>query len=299
MAASLDQLGTFLAVYRAGSITAAAHRVGLAQPTVTAQVKALEAALGRTLFERGSRGVTPTAAADYLARRLAGPLDAVEDVLADGVGTSTTGRVVTLGGPAELVCTRVLPVLAGLVADGLQLRVTLGLPDALMTAVADGRLDLAISTLRPRRRGVLAEPLCDEELVIVAGASLAEALHAPLSVGELEAAMASVPTVAYAEDQPLLRRYWRDALGARIARPPDLVVPDLRGVLAAVLAGAGITVLPRYLCQPELDAGSLRLLCQPDLPPINTLYLMQRAGVPGYPALAAVRARLLAEARSW
>ena len=43
---SLDVLRTFLTVYRAGSATRAAELLGLSQPTVTAQVKSLEADLG-------------------------------------------------------------------------------------------------------------------------------------------------------------------------------------------------------------------------------------------------------------
>jgi DNA-binding transcriptional LysR family regulator len=43
----LSLLRTFLAVYRAGSLTRAAAQIGLSQPTVTAQVRALEARLGQ------------------------------------------------------------------------------------------------------------------------------------------------------------------------------------------------------------------------------------------------------------
>nr|BFE86387.1 hypothetical protein GCM10020093_089880 [Planobispora longispora] len=70
---SLDVLRTFLAVYRSGSVTGAAHVLRMSQPAVSAQIKALETTLDRRLFERLPRGVAPTAAADELARRLAAP----------------------------------------------------------------------------------------------------------------------------------------------------------------------------------------------------------------------------------
>lgn len=54
----LTQLRTFLAVYRAGSITAAAGQVGLSQPTVTTQLQALERQVGRPLFERACAPMT-------------------------------------------------------------------------------------------------------------------------------------------------------------------------------------------------------------------------------------------------
>jgi len=43
----VDLLRTFLAVYRAGTLTAAARTLGLSQPSVTGQLRALEAAWAR------------------------------------------------------------------------------------------------------------------------------------------------------------------------------------------------------------------------------------------------------------
>src|ERR1700677_4611890 len=146
---SLDLLRTFLAVYRAGSVTGGAELLGVSQPSATAQVKALEASLGRPLFERLPRGMAPTAAAEELAGTVAGPLDALDSVLAGDLAMPPA-RAVHLGGPAELMCARVLPLLAPLVADGLRLRVTLGLPDSLAAGLTDGSLDLIISTVRLR-----------------------------------------------------------------------------------------------------------------------------------------------------
>jgi DNA-binding transcriptional LysR family regulator len=288
MAFTLDLLRTFLAVYRSGSVTRAADLLGLSQPAVTAQIRGLERTLRRPLFVRLPRGMAPTAAADQLAARIADPLDSLEELVAGDLGepADVFGHAVHLGGPAELVCARVLPALAPLVAGGLRLRVTLGLPDPLLASLADGGLDLVISTVRARRHGLRAEPLCDEEFVLVA----APTWH----VDGLDRA----PLVAYAENLPILRRYWRMVFDTRLTRAPALVVPDLRGVLAAVVAGAGVTVLPRYLCATELADGRLRALLEPDLPPINTLFLVSRAGVTR-PAAGAVRDRLLHAGRSW
>ncbi|MFC3985404.1 substrate-binding domain-containing protein [Streptosporangium jomthongense] len=164
---------------------------------------------------------------------------------------------------------------------------TLGLADDLLTTLAGGTLDLVVSTVRPRRGTALtAEALCDEEFVLVGAPGW--------DLGRLEAA----PLVAYAENLPILRRYWRVVFGTRLTRVPALVVPDLRGVLAAVVAGAGVTVLPRYLCTAELTGGLLVPLLEPELPPINTLFLVSRAGRL-HPMAVAVRDHLLRRGRSW
>ncbi|QJS14131.1 hypothetical protein HKX69_03125 [Streptomyces argyrophyllae] len=113
------------------------------------------------------------------------------------------------------------------------------------------------------------------------------------------AVLHDVPLVTYAEDLPIARRYWRHVFGRRLTRTAAVTVPDLRGVLAAVAAGAGFGVLPRYLCQDLLESGALVALLEPEDPPINTGFLVQRPGASDNPDVARVRALLLRAARSW
>ena len=61
-----DELRTFLEVARDSSLSGAARRLGLTQPTVGRHIDALEEALGATLFTRSPRGLNPAAAAKAL-----------------------------------------------------------------------------------------------------------------------------------------------------------------------------------------------------------------------------------------
>ncbi|MER3409862.1 MAG: LysR family transcriptional regulator, partial [Thermoleophilia bacterium] len=59
---NLRQLSAFLAVVEEGSFTRAARRLGVAQPSLSQQIRSLEARLGGPLIERLPRGVRLTAA---------------------------------------------------------------------------------------------------------------------------------------------------------------------------------------------------------------------------------------------
>ncbi|MGW5174179.1 LysR family transcriptional regulator [Streptomyces sp. NPDC004082] len=296
----LSQLRTFLAVHRAGSFTGAARLLGLSQPTVTTQMRALEEQLGRELFERRPRGVVPTAVADELAAQVAAPLDALAAVAERGrPGADQTPEPVHLAGPAELLCTRAVPALAPLTDRGVRLRVSTGLTDELLEGLRGGRFDLVIATTRPRGRSLTSAPLGDEEFVLVASPAWAERIGPERVAAEGAAALHGVPLVSYAEDLPIARRYWRHVFGVRLSGQAAVTVPDLRGVRAAVAAGAGISVLPRYLCLEELASGALVALLSPEDPPINTAYLVRRPGAPDNPHVALVRERLLQAGRTW
>ena len=62
----LHKLKGFHAVARYGGFTSAARRLRLTQPTLSLQVKALEAELGTRLFERDPRGVKLTPEGELL-----------------------------------------------------------------------------------------------------------------------------------------------------------------------------------------------------------------------------------------
>jgi len=297
---SLDLLRTFQAVHRTGTLTAAAQLLGLAQPSVTTQLRALEAAAGQTLFVRQARGVTATAAGEDLARRLDGPLDVLAGISADlGGEASLDGRTLRLGGPAELMTTRVLPALAETVAAGVGLRCALGLAEVLLGELVNGQLDLVVSTVRPRRRGLHSELLCDEEFLLLAAPSVVAELDSELLAVQPAKALQGLPLLAYAEDLPILRRWWRHVLGVAPTGRAVLVVADLRGLRAAAVAGAGATVLPRYLCTEDLAAGRLVEVVETEDTPINTLYLATRLADLNAPHIEHARAALLRHALTW
>ncbi|WP_448630076.1 substrate-binding domain-containing protein [Cellulomonas soli] len=204
-----------------------------------------------------------------------------------------------LAGPAELLCERAVPALAGLVAQGVQVRVATGLTDPLLDELRTGQHELVVATRRPAGRALSCLPLDEEEFVLVAAPTWAPRLRADLGLTDLCLALHDVPLVAYADDLPIARRYWRTVFGKRLAAQASLTVPDLRGAVAAVAAGAGYSVLPRYLCEHEISAGRLVVLHEPDRAPSNRNYLVLRPGAEANPDVLRVRDALLAAAESW
>ncbi|HWF01785.1 MAG TPA: LysR family transcriptional regulator, partial [Caulobacteraceae bacterium] len=57
---------SFLAVVEEGSLSGAARRLGVTQPTIARHIDALEAAIGAELFLRSQRGMIPTDMAQSL-----------------------------------------------------------------------------------------------------------------------------------------------------------------------------------------------------------------------------------------
>ncbi|PJJ73587.1 DNA-binding transcriptional LysR family regulator [Diaminobutyricimonas aerilata] len=293
----LDLLGTFLEVHRRRSITAAAAALGLSQPAVSERLARLEAQLGAPLFTRSSRGVTATLEGDRLAARVGEPVDRLREVWAQD-DDGTVG-VVRIGGASDVVASRVVPALAPLTRRGVVLRFTLGLAPDLLDALGRGELDLVVSSIRPTSATIRSRGLIDEEFVLVGAPSLAATVDRDLLQTSPATALAHLPLVAYDEQLSIVRRYWRSQFGHRPANTLSVVVPDLRGVLAGVIAGAGISAVPRYLADPAVANGSVEVLHRPLEAPINTLHLAIAADrAPDAPTTAVID-RLLEQARTW
>ncbi|MEV0601773.1 LysR family transcriptional regulator [Streptomyces sp. NPDC050315] len=299
MAIQLGWLRTFVTVYRLGSFTKAAQVLALSQPAVTHQVRNLEKELGHPLFDRLPHGVQPTAAAEALIREVQGPIDALGAAIERYFGDESESRPMRVGGPVELMTSRVIPAISDLIADGMQLRLHFGLADDLLASLMDRQLDLVLSTVRPRERGIAATPLGDEEFVLLASEGLAERIPRDRLAEEGPVALKKFPLISYAEALPIIRRYWLAVFGIRPTVKPALVVPDLRGALAAVKSSAGISVLPTYLCVKELTAGEVVPLLEPEVPPLNTFYLAVRQGELSRPGLALLHGHLLTKAQLW
>ncbi|MFE6842128.1 LysR family transcriptional regulator [Streptomyces sp. NPDC057686] len=299
----LALLRTFVAVHRAGSFTRAATLLGLSQPAVTSQIRTLERQLGRPLFHRRARGVTPTAVGDELAHKAAPHLDALLRITEAEREAAGALRTLHLAGPPEFLCLRVLPALAPLVGQGHTLRTVLktGAEEAL-DGLAAGHHDLVVTTARPRGGLFSATALCDEEHVLVAAPYWA-ALVDPDRLRETgPAALDGIPLVEVHETLPLVARYWAAVFETRPGTRPDaatVVAPDLRAVLECVRAGAGLAVLPRYLCQDALDRGQIVALLEPPVPPLRTWFLVVRAGSLALAHLARAHDRLLRAAAHW
>lgn len=197
-----------------------------------------------------------------------------------------------LAGPPELTTECALPALARLVANGLQLQVTLSRPaEDLLQRLTAGEFDIVLSTIWPPGADLAVTRLPDEEFVLVAAPEWVDRINANDPTG--------APLIAVSASMPVIRRYWLTVYNKEPPGPPAVTVRDLRGVMNLIRCGAGFTVLPRYLCRDQLASGELVDLVRPKAVPTNHLFLAIRAEAAQMQDVKAVHDRLAQSAQSW
>lgn len=148
----LRHLRYFLAIVDEGSITRGAQSVRVAQPSLSRQLRQLEAGVGEALFERSAGRARLTAAGEVflpLARDLVGRADRAEAIMA---GLAQPDRVtLRMTAPETTVADVIAPFLAGLPADAPMVAVQEALPSQVNAEVLAGGADLGISSVPPPR----------------------------------------------------------------------------------------------------------------------------------------------------
>lgn len=287
----IDHLRTFVDVYRRRSFTAAARALGITQPAVSLHVGALEAWVGKPLFERLPRGVRPTPAADELARAVGPLIDGLESRLAAYRPGSAAGGVLHLAAPPDFVHGALPASLAALLAGGWRLRVHTADRAALHAMLRDASVDLAITASPPDAQAQGYARLLTERFLLVMAPAMAQRAGASPTAETL----AALPLIAFDEDLPLVRQVWLQRFGSAPPLQAALTVPDLRAIRALVAQGAGWSALPDYQCAADLAAGRLVALTRAADAPANTLYLVWNRSALRDPRLQRARDLLLRE----
>ncbi len=232
-----DLYRTFLAVLGDGSLSGAARRLGLTQPTVARHIEALEAALGVELFLRSRLGLVPTDKALDL-KPLAETLAATAAALLRSAraGTEDVVGIVRISASEMVGLAHLPPILVGLRRDHPRLAIELVLSNA-----ADDLLrrdaDIAVRMFAPEQEVLVTKRLPSVPLGLYAHADYLARRGTPFKVEDMH----EHDLIGFDKETPALRAFVerypflsRSALA--LATDSDFAQ------LAAIRAGLGIGV---------------------------------------------------------
>lgn len=271
------QLAAFCAVVERRSFSQAAERLGVTQPAVSLQVRALEERLGERLLDRSGRRVEPTEAGLRVYRSaqrlLAAEQQLLDDLAADegelrgrlevGASTGPGGRLVPL-----LLCefARRHPAL--------QVALSISSTQTVIERVADRELELGIVGARRRVRSLSFEPLFRDEIVLAVPPRhrFAGRTVEPVEIAEeILIEMQEGAGVRQVVEEELRRA------GVRLRPRARIELGLQESVKSAVLAGHGVGFISRSAVEEELAAGTLGVARVAGLAPSRQVFLVRAA----------------------
>ncbi len=243
---NLQQLQYVLASFEHGSFSAAAEELHLAQPSLSEQVRRLEAELGVALFQRAGRGLVPTEAGRALRPHAEAALAAVEAARAS-VGAvrelrSGTAAFGTFGTARAYLGTDLVDDFRRSYPD-VRVRLLGQNSSDTAEAIRDGELEAGLVVLPVDDRGLEIRPAMRDEVLYVSS-DPARLRHA-MSIERLALAPLILPEASWGAEDPTRRQLSELAQRAGVTIEPQIDVEDVEVALELAARGLGDTIAPR------------------------------------------------------
>jgi DNA-binding transcriptional LysR family regulator len=243
---TLQQLHYVLAAFQHGSFSAAAEALHLAQPSLSEQVRRLEAELGVRLFERVGRGLVATEAGRALRPHAEAALAAVEAARASvGAvrelrgGTASFG---TFGTARSYLGTDLVEDFRRSHPD-VRVRIVGQNSSETVDAIQSGALEAGLVVLPIDDRGLTVRPAMRDEILYVSADG--ERLQRAMTVGRLAAAPLILSEASWGTEDPTRRQLRELAQRAGVTIEPQIDVEDVEVALELTARGLGDTIAPR------------------------------------------------------
>lgn len=273
----LRHIKLFCLILENRSISIAAKKASLSQPTVSQHLKALEEELGVLLFDRVGRRMVPTKAAETLypyARRALNLVEEGRQALDAHMGL-VRGDLKVAGStiPAHYI----LPDMFGAfqkIHPLVRLCLSVGDSEWVLEALRSRDVELGFVGARSERPGLVFHPFATDELVLVAPPGCSTAMGGPLPLDSI----ASLPLLSR-ERGSGTRASWEALMRqAGIGKDDLTIIAELgstEAVVRGVKAGLGVGIVSSRAVEDELSRGSLVRIPLAGPPLERTFYVVE------------------------
>ena len=249
----LRQLRFLIRAIESASISRAAHALGMAQPSLSQQIKALEASLGAMLLHRTPSGIKPTETGMMVADRARAILRLADNLVSEVRQAATTpvGEVFA-GMPTTMALHLTVPLVQAVRRDfpAVNLRVSEGMSGHIQEWLLSGRLDIAILYTEDAVDGLTIEKIADEDLCLISRAGGSDS-ELPF------AAVTDYPLVLPGPDHGLRRNIEKVRSRTGAALNIAVEVDSLPQMKRLAIDGGLHTILPEAACRDEIRTGLL------------------------------------------
>lgn len=255
---NLAALDDFMTVIRHRGFGKAARATGRAKPTLSRRVRSLEAELGVLLIERGSGSMRLTDEGLLLYERADGIFGELKDLFetVGSGGRELAGRL-RVSAPTSFSTVFLGAIAAEFTKQHPRVMIDIAADDHILDPIMNG-LD-AVIRMNPKPQGdMIGRCFARDGWVLVASPEVSQ----PAGEGS------EIAAVAVAGDFEATVWKYRDGNQHRqVTVRTHLKVSSMLAMRAAVLAGAGVAILPRSIAARALATGRLALWGIPDRPP--------------------------------
>jgi len=269
----IHQLRYFVAVADEGSFSRAAAKVRVAQPSLSQQIRKLEAEVGQPLFDRLPRSVVLTEAGrcliDYARQILASIGDARRSI--DELKDEVSGRLAV--GAIPTIAPYILPELVGKFQKHypeVSLEIVEDVTDGITRRVEAGELDVALASTCQQSPTLRRESVGNEPLLALVPEGHPLAKKTLVELDDLKS-----QRFLLLHEMHCLSQQVHHLLESRRLRPEIALAGSQLGTIANMVAAEiGVSIVPQMMVKHRAISGCVSLPFAPPVPEreLNLLY---------------------------
>ena len=254
----ITSISVFVAAAEAGSLVAAARRFGLSSSMAGKHVSALEAQLNARLIQRTTRRLRLTDVGQAYYARCKRILEEFEDANREASDAQQTVRgILRVAAPVTFGAMHLGPVVARYLGQHPEVSVEIKLSDRYIDLLAEG-IDVSIRIGRLQDSELVAKRLAPCRMIFCASPDYLAQHGVPKTVEDLRRA----PRLAFSAavspgDWTVIDPHGQSCV---IDGPVRMATDNMQMLLAAALAGAGVTYGPSFVFGQQVAEGNLVVL---------------------------------------
>lgn len=277
---NLEWYRTFKEIYENGTLTKASIALYASQPGVSVHLNALEAYVGKKLFERTSRKMIPTEEGKFLYEYIIESLKKLE--IAEQHFKKTTQEKnpsLNIGMCSEMFQLIIEPEIPKLDFD---LVARFGAHTDLIKDLNNGILDLVITPKKQNEKKSLVEyiPFSKERIVLIAGnktnVTKIQKHIKSKNLSKLEDELLQNVWYSSSNEMEHFRRFWFENFNKKPAFKPNYILPNITSIIRCLNNGNGLALVPDFLCREQILKNEINLVWEGKVKTENTLYFASR-----------------------
>ncbi|WP_281613037.1 LysR family transcriptional regulator [Flammeovirga sp. SubArs3] len=280
---NLEWYRTFKEVYENGTLTKAANALYSSQPGVSVHLNALEAYIGKKLFERTSRKMIPTEEGKFLYEYIIASIEKLEKA------EQHFRRTTQERNPSLHIgmCSEMFQLILEDEVPHFQfdLIAKFGSHIDLIKDLNNGLLDLVITPKTPdiKNSTIKYTPFSKERIVMIAGNKVDTDAISKLIQDkkwkELDTALQENTWYSASNEMEHFRRFWFENLNKKPGFKPNFILPNITSIIRCLYHAEGLALVPDFLCKQAIADKKIKLVWEGKVSTDNTLYFASRSNL--------------------
>ncbi|MCK8523114.1 LysR family transcriptional regulator [Aquimarina sp. D1M17] len=255
---NLEWLRTFSAIYECNSITEASKKLNMTQPGVSKHLSALEHHIGKKLFDRTTRRVTPTEYGKFLYSQIDNPLQQLQKVeYYSGQRAKKRRSAISIGCTSDFFKHELMNKIYSF---DMYIVTLFGTEKELIEALEQDKIQLVVGAKKHDIYNHRFTHIKNEELMLICSSSIKPPTSTSSEKGDIQPIEWLQKQTWFVYDNELadIKEFWQATFDEAPKIIPRYVLPSYTSIVEVLEKNSGFSVVPKQYCKTYLTTNLIK-----------------------------------------